>query len=154
MLSFSGFYHEVTRLDRDNYVNVDYDHIAIYEHSFYGRVTGYKKKEYIRCDRTKISQKNFTTDQHSIVTKGCQRIGNYDGDSILHYPTSLKLQVNQTGRWEDKKLTVLTLNEKAHSLCENGRCNPGQRERLSVHDVSDIAFRYNTSCGNRMLLSR
>ena len=88
-------------------------------------------------------------DESTNITKGCQTIGKYDCDSIMHYETTLKIQVQneETGRWELENLTVLTLNDKAHSLSENGRCNPGQRTGLSVNDVLDIAELYGTTCG-------
>lgn len=126
---------------------MNYDHIAIYENQVHGLVKNKARKEFVRCD------KNYTTynsllQKNEVITKGCRKVGNYDGDSIMHYPTTLKMQVkNVNGYWEDKEITVLTLNEKAHRLCENGRCSPGQREGLSVNDVLDIASLYNTSCG-------
>ena len=118
----------------------------------YGRVRNFKRKQFVRCDRNYTIYKNnagsLNLQAKEVITKGCRKIGNYDGDSIMHYPTTLTMQVkNFKDHWEDKEITVLTLNEKAHRLCENGRCSPGQREGLSVNDVSDIAFLYNTSCG-------
>ena len=124
-----------------------YDHIAIYENQANGRVRHKTKKEFVRCDKNYTTY-NILLQKMEVITKGCRKVGNYDGDSIMHYPTTLTMQVkNVNDYWEDKEITVLTLNEKAHRLCENGRCSPGQREGLSINDVSDIAFLYNTSCG-------
>ena len=130
---------------------MDYKHIAIYEDQYYGRVNNQKRKEYVRCDKSYTIYKSGATlelQPKEVITKGCRRIGNYDGDSIMHYPTTLTMQVkNFKNQFIDEEITVLTLNEKAHRLCENGRCSPGQREGLSVNDVLDIASLYNTSCG-------
>ena len=65
----------------------------------------------------------------------------------MHYPPSLTTQVIEDGGYADKTFTVLNLNEKAHALCKDGRCNPGQRNGLSPNDVADIASLYKTTCG-------
>ena len=143
---FTGFYHEVTRLDRESFVDVDYDEIKNYEIATYGGVTNRKKRQYVRCDRTKLSRKIYNTDKGTIITKGCRKIGTYDGNSILHYPTTLLINVEENGTYVDKNLTVLTLKQKAHDLCENGKCNPGQREGLSINDIKDIELLYGTNC--------
>ena len=105
-----------------------------------------KKIQYVRCDRTRSSNRNFTTDEGTTIARGCRKIGTYDGNSILHYPTTLLLNIKENGRWVDKNLTVLTLHQSAHDLCENGKCNPGQRDGLSVNDIKDIEFLYGTNC--------
>ena len=134
----------------EEYANVNYGHLTIYDQiaKQYGASSDKKTKNFVRCDR------NYTSDKGPVITKGCQKVGKYDGDSIMHYKTTLKVQVfdGNTKRWELEDLTVLTLNEKAHSLCENGRCSPGQRERLSKNDILDIAHLYKTSCGKCYLM--
>ena len=140
--TFVGFYHEVTRLDRDNFTDVDYEAIEEYEDIM--KVN--KRRQYIRCDKTQLSKKNYTTDQGTIIRKGCRKIGNYDGNSILHYPTTLVIQVKENGRFVEKNLTVLILKQSAHDLCEGGQCNPGQRDGLSVNDIKNIQLLYGTNC--------
>ena len=132
-----GFYHEITRLDRNNYVDIDFEAIKQFEIAeSNGRVTGKTQRQFKRCDQTKIGKK-----------KGCQQIGTYDGDSIMHYPPTLTTQVIENGAFVDKTFTVFTLKEEAHALCKGGRCSPGQRDGLSNDDIIDIKTRYKTTCG-------
>ena len=145
-ISFAGFYHEATRRDRDKFVTVDYDVIEEYD-NYKGNRRSSKKKEYVRCDRSSMSNETFTTDGGTLITRGCRKIGPYDGNSILHYPTTLLINEKENGRYVDKNLTVLTLLPSAHKLCENGKCNPGQRDGLSVNDIKDIELLYGTNCG-------
>ena len=133
---FLGFYHEATRQDRDNFVNIDFEEIKRFEKAIYGNITNKERRNYIRCDQTKIAK-----------SKGCQSIGAYDGNSIMHYPPTRTVQVIENGSYVNKTFRVLTLKPEAHALCKGGRCNPGQRNGLSVNDVSDIATLYNTFCG-------
>ena len=132
------FYHEVTRLDRDDFVDIDFEAIKQFEIAKFGRVTNRTKKEFIRCDRTKIAKR-----------KGCQPIGVYDANSIMHYATELTTQVIEDGNYVEKPFTVMTLKQEAHDLCEGGRCTPGQRNGLSANDISDIASLYQTTCGKK-----
>ena len=97
------------------------------------------EKQYIRCDLSKEGKK-----------RSCQRIGSYDGNSIMHYPPKLTTQVIEDGNYIDKTFKVFKLKDEAHSLCHGGRCNPGQREGLSRHDISDIATLYQTTCGRKI----
>ena len=101
-----------------------------------GRVTNVMLRQIERCDRTKIAKK-----------KGCQQIGQYDGDSIMHYPPILSTQVLEDGKLVNKTFRIFTLKDEAHSLCEGGRCNPGQRNGLSTNDIKKIKALYNTTCG-------
>ena len=133
---FVGFYHEVTRLDRDDFVDIDFEGIKQFEIAKYHRITNKQRRQYIRCDQTKIADR-----------KGCQPIGTYDGNSIMHYPPTRTTQVRENGALVDKTFRVLTLKPEAHALCKDGRCNPGQRNGLSVNDISDIATLYKTTCG-------
>ena len=117
---------------------MDYGHIRIHDqvHNTLSLVGKKMRANYVRCDRMNSM-------------KGCQTIGKYDCDSIMHYGTTLKIQVKneETGRWEHENLNVLTLKDKAHSLSENGQCNTGQRKALSVNDILDIKELYRTTCG-------
>ena len=128
------------RLDRNSYVNIDYKAIEEYEIALYGRVTNLMKNQYLRCDQHKIGKK-----------KGCQNIGEFDGDSILTYPPTLTAPVLVKGRTVDKNFTVFTLKASAHALCDGGRCNPGQRDGLSRADITDIAILYGTTCGKNII---
>ena len=105
-----------------------------------------KKLQYIRCDKTQTSKTKYTTDQGTIIRKRCRKIGTYDGNSILHYPTTLVYQVKENGRFVNRNLTVLTLKQSAHDLCKGGKCNPGQRDGLSVNDIKNIQLLYGTNC--------
>ena len=69
----------------------------------------------------------------------------------MHYPPSLTAQVIEDGNYVDKTFTVLSLNERAHSLCKDGRCKPGQRNGLSPNDITDIATLYQTTCSKLFL---
>ena len=101
-----------------------------------GRVTNKTLRQFERCDRSKIAK-----------TKGCQPLGQYDGDSIMHYPPTLSAQVRENGKLVNKTFTVFKLKDAADSLCEGGRCHPGQRNRLSIGDINKIKIFYNTTCG-------
>ena len=91
-------------------------------------------------DRSKIGKK-----------KGCQQIGeNYDGDSIMNYPPVRTVQIIENGQYVDKNFTLFTLKPEAHALCKNGRCNPGQRDGLSLNDIKEIQILYGTTCGEKI----
>ena len=125
----------MTRLNRNDYVDIDFQAIKEYEIKVYGSITNTTKRQYIRCDQTKIARK-----------KGCQRIGVYDGNSVLHYPPTLKTQVIEDGNYVNKHFRVFSLKDEAHALCSGGRCTPGQRRGLSKNDIADIKALYGTSC--------
>ena len=134
-----GFFHEIMRLDRDSYVDVNFTAIQEYEKAL-NLPNGTKQNQYLRCD------------QHRVGTKmGCQAIGNYDANSILHYPPTLTAQVIENGQLVDKTFTVFTLKQSAHGLCEGGRCNPGQRNGLSRTDITDIQTLYATTCSKKII---
>ena len=133
---FIGFYHEVTRLDRDDFVDIDFEEIKQFEIAKYHSIKNETRRQYIRCDQTETAE-----------NKGCRPIGAYDGNSIMHYPPTLTTQVRENGALVYKTFRVLTLKQEAHELCKHGRCNPGQRDGLSVNDVTDIATLYKTTCG-------
>ena len=125
------------RLDRDTYVDVDFDAIKEYEIALYGRVTNRMKKQNLRCD------------QHTIgKDRGCQTIlrSKFDGDSIMMYPPTLTAPVLVNGQTVDKNFTIYTLKASAHKLCEGGKCHPGQRDGLSPTDITDIKALYGTTC--------
>ena len=128
------------RLDRNSYVDIDYKAIEEYEIALYGGVKNKMNKQYLRCDQHMIGKK-----------RGCRKIGEFDGDSILMYPPTLTAPVLVNGQTVDKKFTVYTLKQSAHALCEGGRCNPGQRVGLSRTDISDIATLYGTTCGKNII---
>ena len=93
------------------------------------------RKNFERCDVSKIGRK-----------KGCQQIGTYDGDSIMHYHPVFTIQVIENGKYVDKEFRMFTMKDRAHALCEGRRCRRGQRNGLSPGDISDIATLYSTSC--------
>ena len=128
------------RKDRDNFVDIDYKAMEQYEIARYGYVRNKINNEFERCDRHKIGKK-----------KGCQQIGaNFDGDSIMNYPPSKKVQVIENGQYVDKYFTLFTLKPEAHALCKNGHCNPGQRDGLSFNDIKEIQILYGTTCGEKI----
>ena len=129
----------MTRLDRDRFIDIDFEAIKQFEIAIFGRVTNRQKKQYTKCDQTKIAER-----------KGCQPIGVYDANSIMHYPTELTTKVIENGSYVDKTFTFMTLKQEAHDLCEDGRCTPGQRNGLSANDISDIASLYQTTCGKQI----
>ena len=111
-----------------------------YELALNGRVTKRTEKQYSRCDRSKLGKR-----------KGCQEIGTYDGDSIMHYPPTLTAPVlDLNGNTVDRSFTVFTLKQSAHALCKDGRCSPGQRNGLSLNDIIDIQTLYGTTCGKKI----
>ena len=117
-------------------MDIDFEEIKQFEIAKDNRITNRTKKQYIRCDQTKIAE-----------NKGCRPIGAYDGNSIMHYPPTLTAQVIENSSFVDKTFRVFKLKQEAHELCKHGRCNPGQRDGLSVNDVTDIATLYKTTCG-------
>ena len=128
------------RLDRDSYVDVNFTAIGEYEKAL-NLPNGTKQNQYLRCDQHRVG-----------IRMGCQAIGNYDANSILHYPPTLTAQVIENGQYVDKTFTVFTLKPSAHGLCEGGRCNPGQRNGLSRTDITDIKTLYATTCSKKTLL--
>ena len=129
------------RKDRDDFVDIDYKAMEQYEIALYGYVKNQMNKQFERCDQHRIGKK-----------RGCQQIGaNYDGDSIMNYPPSKKVQVIENGQYVDKYFTFFTLKPEAHALCEEGRCNPGQRDGLSINDINEIKLLYGTSCGKKIV---
>ena len=123
-----GFYHEATRLDRDEYIEINFDAIKAYEISYYGYSNNQTQKEFVRCDLTK-----------RFKTLGCQIINRYDVESILHYPAQLIDEAN------NKTFTVITVKNKTKLMCGEEGCNVGQRNGLSVLDVDTISKLY--GCG-------
>ena len=129
------------RLDRDEFVNIDYKAMEQYEIAKYGSVKKRINKQYTRCDLHKIGK-----------NKGCQEIGaNYDGDSIMNYSPTEKVQVVENGQFVYKSFTLFTLKPEAHALCKNGLCNPGQRDGLSPNDINEIRILYGATCGTKLL---
>ena len=124
------------RLDRDTYVDIDYQAMELYEIAKYGSVKNKTKNQYLRCDQHMIGK-----------NRGCQKIGEFDGDSILMYPPTLTAPVLVNGQTVDKNFTAFTLKASAHKLCEGGKCHPGQRDGLSRTDITDIKELYGTTCG-------
>ena len=128
------------RLDRDEFVNIDYKAMEQYEIAKYRRVKKKINKQYTKCDQHNIGKK-----------KGCKEIGaNYDGDSIMNYPPVQTVQIIKNGQYVDKNFTLFTLKPEAHALCKNGRCNPGQRDGLSLNDIKEIQILYGTTCGEKI----
>ena len=128
------------RLDRNSYVDIDYKAIEEFEIAHYGIKKNQAKKQFLRCDQHTIGKK-----------RGCRKIGEFDGDSILMYTPTLTAPVLVNGQTVDKNFTLFTLKASAHALCEGGRCNPGQRIGLSRSDVTDIATLYKTTCGKNFI---
>lgn len=134
---FAGFYHEHTRLDRDDYIEVDYDKIKKYEEAINVRNV---LRNYLRCDE-------FDKTLRRSRRKGCKKVGKYDGNSIMHYPLSRIAQdIDQNDQYFDRVFNILTLKDAAHALCKGGRCEPGQRNGLSSGDISDISTLYKSTC--------
>ena len=128
------------RKDRDKFVDIDYKAMEQYEIALYGYVKNKIKNQFARCDQHKAGKK-----------KGCQQIGaNYDGDSIMNYPPVRTVQIIENGQYVDKNFTLFTLKPEAHALCKNGRCNPGQRDGLSLNDIKEIQILYGTTCGEKI----
>ena len=128
------------RLDRDDFVDIDYDAMKNYEIAKYHRVKNKINKQYLRCDQHKIGK-----------VRGCQKIGDhYDGDSIMNYNPVQTVQTEENGQYVDKNFTLFTLKPEAHALCKNGRCKPGQRDGLSLNDIKEIQILYGTTCGEKI----
>ena len=128
--SFVGFYHQSTRPDRDEYIDVDFQAIDDYETAmFINNTMASIRKNYIRCNETNFGK-----------ARGCSSLGRYDPNSISHYPRNLP---------GNKDIVIIELKQKAISLCGDKACNPGQREYLTEQDIDDITSLYN--CGKRSL---
>ena len=64
--TFTGFYHQITRSDRDMYVDVDFAAIDDYEVAMYINNTRASiKKNYVKCNETNLGK-----------TRGCHSLGN------------------------------------------------------------------------------
>ena len=111
--------HEQNRMDRDNFIDVDYDAIREAEQEDF--MPGKYVKNFRKCNLTRIGQR-----------WGCRKINQYDGNSILHYPKAVG-QLSPRDAFTAKK------------NCGNKPCNYGQRLGLSSLDVSDIETVY--GCG-------
>ena len=112
--------HEQNRNDREDYIEVDYDAIRQVEEAD-GMLNQKLRKQFRKCSLTKTGKR-----------WGCKRIGNYDGNSILHYPKVF-------GDELPTKIFTPIRN------CTNGECDYGQRKELSPGDVRDIESLY--KCG-------
>ena len=67
IINFKGFYHQITRSDRDLYVDVDFEAIDDYEVAmFINNTRASIKKNYVKCNETRLGQ-----------TRGCVSLGNY-----------------------------------------------------------------------------
>jgi len=130
-----GFYDQIMNLNRGEYVDLDFEAIKQYEIATFGRATGLMRRQFERCDLSKMGRR-----------KGCRQIGDFDGDSILTNSPMLAAPVLENGQFVERNLTIFTLKQSAHALCQSGRCHPGQRIRLSRGDISAITTLYQTSC--------
>ena len=125
-------------MDRDDYIEVDYDEIEKYEKGTKNRPINRRRilANYKKCNETRGGKK-----------KGCKKVGKYDGNSIMHYPLSRIAQdIDDNGEYFNTTFKILTLRDKAHALCKGGRCEPGQRNGLSSGDISDISTLYKSTC--------
>lgn len=98
--------HEHTRTDRDRFVTIHWDQFNISYNEDYPSARNYNR-----------TAKNYW------ICTNCKSIGQYDHESVMHYPSTMGTQ----------NRTVLTANE---GTCEN--CELGQRRGLSEQDVEDI----------------
>ena len=64
------------------------------------------------------------------ICSDCTHYGNYDFDSVMHYPATMGI----------KDRVVITIND---GKCDN--CSIGQRKGLSEQDVYDIYEYYECS---------
>ena len=115
----SGFVHEHTRVDRDQYIDLDYDMINRTEREDFVRADTYAK-QFRLCNKTKIGE-----------LFNCKILNAYDKSSIMHYKNTIGINQRQIF--------------SSRQPCENGDCNFGQREYLSPTDIKDIEDAY--GCG-------
>lgn len=115
MLHVLGLVHEHQRVDRDSYIDVNFDEIEKAEQENY--MPSYSKsKSYEKCSV-------------AINNCGIETGTPYDCNSILHPPTTLGIQ----------NRTVITTKER------NKNCSYGQRNTLSELDAMDVNTVYGCS---------
>ena len=106
-----GFYHEHSRPDRDEYVVIDFDELAV------------------------VAQEDhlFRLERDYEICTTCSSRGEYDFNSLLHYP-SVRGSQNRT------------IIKPKEGMCPDPEsCRMGQRQGLSPLDIEDIQMFYD--CG-------
>ena len=93
------------RLDRDNYVDIDFQAIEKYEIAKTGSVKNTTKNQYLRCDEHKIGK-----------TRGCRKIGEFDGDSIL-IDVHTNIDGTRFGKWTNRGQKFHVVYFKSISAC-------------------------------------
>ena len=124
-LYLSGYPHEATRNDRDDYISVDYDQLK-----FASNESSRPKlvNEYRKCKNSeKVKQRTYWW---------CKMlIGPYDTRSITHYPSKVN----------DHMKDVKPRNVIKTKKCSPEGCEFGQRYELSQLDVIHLGLLYNCS---------
>ena len=107
----SGFIHEHTRPDRMDYVTIHWD-----------KINQSLTEDYLPSRFFTRMQRNFE------ICPNCTTFGQYDFNSIMHYPATMGMH----------NRTIITVND---GKCGND-CRIGQRQGLSDQDISDIYDHY------------
>ena len=115
-----GFVHEQNRVDRNHFIEMDYEAIRLVEQEDFVPI-GTHAKKFRRCNETKIGR-----------LFACKILNSYDKSSIMHYR-------NRIGTINPREVF------RSKEPCENNDCKFGQRERLSPMDIKDIEDVYNCS---------
>ena len=117
---YLGFDNEHQRLDRDEYINIDYGGIKKYEKETYNRVNNRTMKQYLKCNETKT---------------GCLNTGTpYDCQSITHHERHIDSAVD-----ESKVYEIVTPTKK---LKDFKSCDYGQQTKMSDLDIMDLNIVY------------
>ena len=107
-------------MDRNDYIEMDYDAIALVEKEDVVPIGTHAKKFHL-CNETKLGRL-FT----------CKILNSYDKSSIMHYRNKIG-SINPTVVFQSKQ------------PCPNNDCKFGQRKNLSPMDIKDIEDAYD--CG-------
>ena len=121
---YSGFYHEHTRPDRDNFVTVNWDK---FNQSF--------QEDFLPPRLYSKKAINFK------ICSGCRKFGEYDYGSVMHYGRTIGIQNRE----------VLTVNNDKCDNCEIGqRKGLSEQDVADIHKLYGCSKLCLSDCNIRL----